>query len=135
MPPTSPDSLILTGSTALIVSMVIQYFKNAQWFPWLSRETEKLNRFVSIAAAFLTTAGIHWGYNAATDTLNIVGLHTVWLTIQHWVAQQTIYKQFIVLPEAQGEIRAINRNVLATLQAILATHGVPPPPPVSGAKS
>jgi hypothetical protein len=130
MVPTSPDSLILTGSTALLVSMVIQYLKNASWFPWLSRETEKLNRTVGIVAAFLTTAGVHWGYNAATDTLNIIGLHSLWLTVQHWVAQQTIYKQFIVLPEAQGEIRAINRNVLVTLQAILATHN----PPAPGAK-
>jgi hypothetical protein len=92
MVPTSPDSLVLTGSTALLVSLVIQAVKNSSLVPWINRQTPKLNMAISMAAALATQLGIHWAYNATTDTVAIVGLHAalthgLWQAVQQWVAQ------------------------------------------------
>lgn len=107
------DSPIVTGGTAVIASMAIQYLKNSGWATWFNRNTEKANLFLSVMVAIATTAGIHWTFDAASGNGTILfNTHQIWGAIMQWVAQHIAYKQVIVPGETQGEIRALLQRLL-----------------------
>lgn len=116
-----------SGVSAIVVSVLLQVLKNTPFFPYLSRNTAKLNSAVSIVAAFVVSIGIiyQFDYDDATGAfiLNVHGnlwdvLHTIEHTIGQWAAQQVAYKGLIVPAETLGEIRHLLARVLE-------------PPPVS----
>jgi hypothetical protein len=91
------------ATVAVLVSFAIQRLKASKYFPWLSGETEKLNRFVSIAIAALSGFGIFivWDHQGI---LTISGLtaanlfHAATHGIQQWAFQQTAYRTVIAPP-------------------------------------
>lgn len=109
---TGLDNPVATGGTALIASLAIQYLKNSGWATWFTRETNRANLFLSIIVSGAMAIGIHFTWDAATDTFAIVGVmaalkHGIWEWATQWVAQHAAYKVFVVPSEALGEIRAL----------------------------
>lgn len=76
----------------------IQHVKNSKWFPWLSAETERLNRFVAIIVSGATAFGIHTSFDHSNGVLTITGLTlaTIGTGIYNWgssyITQQVLYK-------------------------------------------
>ena len=59
--------------------------------------------------ALCTSVGIHFTWNAATDTFAIIGVATflksgLWDWLIQWAVQHASYKTFIVPAETLGEI-------------------------------
>src|SRR5262245_47913538 len=86
-----------------VVVWAIDLLKRAKWFPWLSVETESLNRFAACIGAAITSAGIHFALEPAAEgqwTMHITGL-SIW-SITHFgkgflvaiVTQQTVLKAY-----------------------------------------
>ncbi len=116
-----------SGVTAIFVSVAMQILKNTPLFPWLSRNSGKLNAAISVLAAFATSVGIIYSFDYDELTgaflFNIHGnLWDAWHVITHtagqWATQHLFYKGFIVPAETLGEMRAMLANALT-------------PPPVS----
>jgi len=123
---TGLDNPAATGGTALIASLAIQYLKNSGWATWFTRETNRANLALSVLVAFCTSIGIHFTWDAATDTFAIIGVmaalkHGLWEWFLQWVTQHAAYKGFIVPAETLGEIRALLARAL-------------PPPVTEGAQ-
>ena len=115
------DNLIAPLVTAATVSTLLQLAKNSPLVPWLSRETGRLNAFLSIALAGLTALGL--SYTASFD--ETTGAFTIGFTgtlggvidgLAHWTgqwtAQHAMYKGLIAPAEMLGEIRAILKEGL-----------------------
>ena len=111
---------------ALAVSVFIQVLKNSGWCPWITRETERLNTVVSMVTAMLSALAItvtfdfnqETGHFAAGMSGNLWDvLHVVAHAPVQWAEQHGFYKLFIALPEAMGESRAIQRDILKALVA------------------
>jgi hypothetical protein len=91
------------ASLAVLVSFAMQRLKASKYFPWLSGETERLNRVVALVIAFLSGFGIFvvWDHHG---TLTISGLtaanlfHAATHGIEQWAFQQTAYRTVIAPP-------------------------------------
>jgi hypothetical protein len=108
---TGIDNPAATGGLALVSALGIQYLKNSGWATWFNRETDKANLFLSLLVAFFTSLGIHFSWDAKTDTIAIIGVmyalqHGLWEWFIQWAAQHVVYKTVIVQSETLGEIRA-----------------------------
>jgi len=117
---TGLDNPAATGGAALFVALFIQYLKNSTWATWITRETPRANLALSVILAFCTSVGIHFSWDASTDTFVIVGLmaaakHGAWEWLIQWLSQYAAYKGFIVPAETLGEIRAVLRDLLTAL--------------------
>lgn len=113
------DSVGATLGLSVVVTMVFQAIKNSRAFPFISRSTGKLNFWIGIIAAILSTAGIHGHYDVTTGgSIAIPGLHVIFQSIVQWAAQQATYKGLTVPAETLGEIRTMLERLLS-------------PPPVS----
>lgn len=111
------DNPAATGGMALIAALLIQYLKNTSWATWIRRDTDKANLALSLALAFCTSIGIHFSWNAGSDTFAIVGAraaltHNLWQWVIQWAAQHGTYKGLIVPAETLGEIRNLLARVL-----------------------
>ena len=55
----SGDALAMLGQTAIaaLVPVAIEWLKKRAWMPWLTENTDTLNRMLSLALAVATTAG------------------------------------------------------------------------------
>lgn len=101
---------------AALVAFVIQWAKNSSWFPWLTTETDKVNRAVAVLLSGLASFGIHATWNGTNHSLLIegLGLSTILPALWHWFVQflytHGIYKSAQVLP--------LLRKLAAVLQAI-----------------
>ena len=121
---------VASGGTAVIVSVLFQIVKNSTWFPWLTRETGKLNAAIGVLIALVSALGIVWSFDFNPNSYDFTGqfhgnLLDVWHAIEHsfvqWVMQHTFYKTALVPAEALGEIRG------------LLARGFTPPPISDGA--
>ena len=104
------ESLAPIGGSAVIAAIVIQWLKNSGWASWFTRETARANMALSILTAGIATVGINYSYNAATDTLAVVGVAAffkvgIWQWAGQWITQHAAYKGLVVAPETLGEIR------------------------------
>ena len=103
----------LTGQAtiAILVPIVFQWIKTRKWFPWITTETQKLNRIVGIAVAFCASIGVVVGFDRTAGVLTITGLTAAGLMhggvrfIQQWAFQQASYK-LIVAPPMPGALQA-----------------------------
>lgn len=51
-------NLVHQSGFAVISVFALDYLKRAPWFPWLSANSETINRVVSLAVALFTTVGL-----------------------------------------------------------------------------
>lgn len=86
---------------AIIVPFVLQWLKNAAWFPWLTRHTDGLVRLLSLAVAFASSVGIIVSWDPAAGSLLITGLHLqaigalVFQAWAHFKGQEIVYRTAI----------------------------------------
>lgn len=52
------NSTITTLAIATLVNAIMTYLQRAEWAPWITENTERVNRTLSILLSFLLTAGI-----------------------------------------------------------------------------
>jgi len=103
------DVSLLTNQVVVssIIVALLQHVKKASWFPWLTAETEKLNRVVAVLLSFLAAVGVHASFT--NHTLTITGLSLVsiltlgWNWIVSFVIQQGIFKATVGPALVQGE--------------------------------
>ncbi len=93
------QDLVTSQVTAsAVVVMILQWLKRSNYFPWLSGETETLNKAVAAIAAAFTAVGIHYSYDADLHTITITGItltafvHGAWHWLQAFSFQELIYR-------------------------------------------
>jgi hypothetical protein len=96
---------------ALLSTYALQFVKNSRWFPWLTVESQKLNRIAGVVIAFATSLGILMNFDHAAGILTISGLtganllHAGARFIQQYAFQQVAYKT-VVAPPLPGALQA-----------------------------
>lgn len=85
-----------------IIVALMQWLKNSKWFPWLTTESEKLNRVIAAAAAAAGAIGVHLAWNhgdiPGTYMIQVTGLTLmgvlggVWSWLKMYVYQQIIFR-------------------------------------------
>lgn len=96
--------------TTLVINAVavwgLQWLKGTKFFPWLTAETEKLNRIASALVAALASAGMvftiaHVGGGGTGDiTLHYAGVtavnavHFLWHGVGNYASQKALFKIF-----------------------------------------
>jgi hypothetical protein len=89
-------------TVAVVSTYALQLLKQSKFFPWLTVETQTLNRIAGSIIALLTSVGILVTFSAGT--LMITGLTPINLAhaaahfIQQWVMQQVAYKTVVAPP-------------------------------------
>ena len=96
-------------TVAVVSTYALQLLKQSRLFPWLTVETQTLNRIAGSVIALLTSVGILVTFSSGT--LMITGLtpinllHAAAHFIQQWVMQQVAYKT-VVAPPMPGAMQA-----------------------------
>lgn len=112
---------VASPTVALLTSVLLQVLKNTKIFPWIDRDTGKLNALISGLVAFISSLGIAMSFDwepesgrfAAGFTGNIWDiLHVLWHFPVQWAQQHAFYKGLLVPAEVLGEIRAILKEGL-----------------------
>jgi hypothetical protein len=76
----------------------MEWLKKANWFPWVSAQSDKANKIIAALLAAITAAGIHYTYDASAATLTFTGIslagmgHAVWHWLQSYAVQETVYR-------------------------------------------
>ena len=83
---------------AAVAVWIIQQIKASKSFPWITIETDRLNRWISIVAAFASGLGVDFSpveWNPVTHglTLGITGLDPYTITVGLWGVFQTFVWQ------------------------------------------
>lgn len=92
------------ATIAVITTYVFQWIKKSSWFPWLTMNSQKLNRILGVVVAFAASIGVVATFDHTAGVLTVTGLtmaglgHGVARFIQQWVMQQTAYKVVIAPP-------------------------------------
>ena len=134
---------IASGTLALVVSVAMQMAKNSPWFPWLSRNSGKVNAYVSAGVAVLSSLGIAFSFDfndvtgdgTGTFSFNLYTMiHMAGHSLVQFAAQHTAYKGLIVPAEQLGEIRMLLQRLLQPpiSDAEAKAELVNPTPPVKG---
>jgi hypothetical protein len=97
-----PTELGSQATLAVLVSFALQWLKNSKYFPWITVETQQLNRLLSVLIAFVSGFGIYatWGQG----TLSISGLtaanlfHAGTHAVQQLAFQHAAYRVLIAPP-------------------------------------
>ena len=93
------STLILNAFGAAIgYGFIFQWLKNSHWFPWITHETEVLNRYIGVIMAGLLSLGIHYEWSVSANSLTL--FLPTWLELFHhlrdwfvqWAMQQYVYK-------------------------------------------
>jgi len=98
-------------TVAVVSTYALQLLKQSRFFPWLTVESQTLNRIAGSVIAFLTSVGILVTFNHAAGILTISGLTVANLLhagshfVEQWAMQQVAYKG-IVAPPMPGAMQA-----------------------------
>ena len=98
------------ATIAILVSFGLQWLKKSRFFPWLTIETQAVNRWVSIVIAFGAGIGIYATWNQGT--LTVTGLtpdniyHALVRGVEQWAFQTTAYRSLIAPPQP-GVVQAM----------------------------
>lgn len=92
---------IASGTTAMVVTALIQALKGARWAKGISHDTGRLNAIVSAVAAFMTSLGLVLSFDYNADTGDFVaGLtgnawaiaHAGFHGVVQWAQQHVLYE-------------------------------------------
>lgn len=107
---------VASGTTAIFVSVAMQILKNTPFFPWLSRNSGKVNAWLGFLVAFASSIGIAFSFDFNSASGDFIGkfhgnlwdvLHLAGHTAVQWAMQHGFYKAAIVPAETLGEIRSL----------------------------
>lgn len=105
--------VLTTVTSSAIFVMIIQWLKNASWFPLLQKEKKFALRIASIIFAFLGHAGASYVWNPAARQL-VLTIPTFWSVLvylwhvtNHYALQEITYqavlnKTVVVTPGVQS---------------------------------
>ena len=102
------DLVVSQVTYSTIVVMVLQWLKKTRFAPFITFETDAMNKCVSALLAAFVAVGIHAQYDSDAHTLMITGLtlsaffHGLWHWLQSFAFQELIYKGAIK-PTAQPQ--------------------------------
>lgn len=119
-----PHNVIVDqASYALFFSFLIQWVKNAKWFPFVNADTATLNKFLAVLASGATALGMHFTFDSATGTLAITGL-TFWgiyhggvLWVRSWLIQEIAYQKLVRQNPSSGGLQVQPAPTAASVQA------------------
>lgn len=85
---------------AAIGVAALQALKNSKWFPYITADTAKLNRFVAVLAAAVGAIGVHiaWNQGAVPGSymIEVTGLTLTGVAIGAWaLVKQVVYQEII----------------------------------------
>jgi len=89
---------ISSGTMSIVIVSVIQYLKTSPLAPWITQETETLNKSLSAALAFITSLGIAYTYSGGIVTITFTVatvLAGLWHFVQQYAMQHFVYHGFI----------------------------------------
>lgn len=92
------------GSNAFVI-VVLQWLKDREWFPWVTVDTEKVNRTIAMVAAALIGLGIGWSYDTANHALTITGLDVSSMLTNFWYAGRSVATQQLFFRMSYGQPR------------------------------
>jgi hypothetical protein len=111
-------NIVLTTitSSAMFV-LLIQWLKNAKWFPFLQHGAKWASRSASIVLAFFGQIGVSYTWDPTHRVLALAGiptlagiLTTLWHVANHYALQEIIYQGAVnktsVTTDAKGSIPA-----------------------------
>lgn len=84
-------------TASAVVVLLIQWLKSSRFAPWITGETDTLNKALGALFAAFTAVGIHATYDSSAHVLTIAGLtlgaffHGAWHWLQSFSFQQLIY--------------------------------------------
>lgn len=91
-------------TASAVVVIFIQYLKKSRFAPFITFETDALNKAMGALFAAFTAVGIHYSYDAASHTLMITGItlgafvHGLWHWLTSFSFQQLIYHGVVKVP-------------------------------------
>lgn len=107
------SQLSTQATIAVAASFALQWLKKSPWFPWLTVETQALNRWVAMVIAAATGFGIYVTWSSGT--LNITGLtvanlwHAATRCVEQWTFQHAAYRTLIA-PPLPGAVQAAQKD-------------------------
>jgi hypothetical protein len=117
------NQLATQASVAVLVSYALQWIKQSKWFPFITTETQTLNRWISAVVAFASGLGIFFTWNHTAGTLTIAGLtaanllHAGTGMIQQWLFQHAAYRT-LVAPPLPGAVQAQEKDAAAAVAVV-----------------
>lgn len=107
-------------AAAAIITFAINILKNSSWFPWLSVETEKLNRLAAILLSGIATVGIHVSFDSNAHQLLITGLSltTIAVGLYHWLVQFVYTHGWFKATSASDQVLQLLKTILETRQVM-----------------
>lgn len=115
-------------AAAAALSFVINLLKSSKSLPWISKESERLNRLVALLGSGLVSLGLHAHFDHQAGTLLITGisLQAIALGLWHWLTQFAC---------THGWYKATSRPDVQALvkQALLEVLSVQVPPAAKAA--
>jgi len=98
MDPASAQDLVISQVTySTLAVMALQWLKRSRFAPFITFETDALNKMVAAFFAAMTAVGIHAQYDSVAHTLMITNItfmavaHGVWHFVQSFSFQELIY--------------------------------------------
>lgn len=104
------DTLGANFVVGIVVVYVLETVKRVRAIPWVTQETRKLNRALSLAMAAAAAVGVHFNFDPDAGVLTIAGLqlssivHGVWEWVKQASLQQFTY-DVAVQPHRSAAIR------------------------------
>lgn len=86
------EELLSQLTSSAVVIYVIQALKRSSWFPWVTTETKRLNRWLAVLGSAASAAGIHLAYDGTLGTILITGVTTSGIAhgLWHWFQQYAL---------------------------------------------
>lgn len=117
------NELATQASTAVLLSYALQWLKTSKWFPFITTETQALNRWVSAIVGFVSGFGIFATWDHSAGALTITGLtaanllHAAVRGVQQFVFQHAAYRTLVAPPLPGAE-----QSQAADLDAAMKRH-------------
>lgn len=98
------DPVLDQLTASAVVVMLMQWFKDTKWVPFLDAHTDVLNRAAAFIMAAVAAFGVHIEYDHVAGTALISGLglasmaHGLWHWLTSVAVQELIYKGVIKTP-------------------------------------
>ena len=123
LPGNTTVNVLSTQITLSALSVfIIQKLKSSSWAPWFSQQSDKLNKAVSVALAFLTAVGIHvaWSHGALPGSymIQISGLTLLGVGAGLWaVTKSIVFNEIIYRTTVKSQAPGGPPQVLAAPEA------------------
>jgi hypothetical protein len=102
------ENLPTSLAVAIIAVGLIQFLKNAPWFPGVTKENPKINAIFGVLVAAACATGIEYHYDPVAGAFWVTGLKVAAIKsgllgfAKQWALQQFLWKGFKVTKLLEG---------------------------------